>query len=791
MEPGDRLGPYEIVAFIGAGGMGEVWRARDTRLEREVALKVLPAKTVADPTARARLLREARLASQLNHPNVCTIHEVGETDGRAYIAMELVEGRSLASMLAGGGLPAEQVLKLGLQLADALAHAHERGVVHRDLKSGNVNVTLEGRVKVLDFGLARRLASEGAAVATTLTQASLTEAGAIVGTLAYMAPEQLRGEGADARSDVWALGVVLYEMAAGRRPFLGDTGYQLSSAILSQPPAPLPAAVPAPLAAAIGRCLAKAPAQRYQRGGEVRAALEAVASGETPPPWPALRAWVVCHRGQTLLTCASALLAVLVGLDVGGVRSRVLGGPGGAQAIRMAVLPFANLSGDPQQDYLSDGLTQEMIAQLGRLHPETLSVIARTSVMRYKKTETPIDQIGRELGVDYVLEGSAQREGSRVKVSAELIQVKNQAQLWADTYERELAGALVLESEVARKVASALALKLLPAEQTRLASVHRVNPEAYDAYLKAASYWVRLTPQDLDTAERLLTVALEKDPGYARGYAGIALVWACRQQLGYAKPGEAGPKARAAARRAVELDDSVAEAHFALADILTWTDWNWAAAAREWERAVELGPGDAVAIATYSHYLTIVGRRDEAMRQIERAVELDPFNVLTVTFYAIDLYCARRYDEAIAQARKALSLQPDSPIALGALIAALHETKQHDEMIAAAEKLYAAWCPDVGQALERGYAGRDYAGAWRHAVEVEVGRHGEGPGAAWDITQNYLFVGDTAHALDWLEKAYDDRDPSMPYIGCMPIFDPLRSEPRFQALVRKLGLPEA
>ncbi len=446
MEPGDRLGPYEIVAFIGAGGMGEVWRARDTRLEREVALKVLPASTLADPTARARLLREARMASQLNHPNVCTIHEVGESDGRAYIAMELVEGRSLASLLAGGGLPAEQVLKLGLQLADALAHAHERGVVHRDLKSGNVNVTLEGRVKVLDFGLAKRLASEDLAKATTLTQASLTEAGAIVGTLAYMAPEQLRGEGADARSDVWALGVVLYEMAAGRRPFRGDTSYELSSAILSQPPAPLPATVPGPLAAVIERCLGKAPAQRYQRGGEVRAALEAVASGETLPPWPALRAWVVCHRGQTLLTCASALLAVLVGLDVGGVRSRVLGGPGGAQAIRMAVLPFANLSGDPQQDYLSDGLTQEMIAQLGRLHPETLSVIARTSVMRYKKTETPIDQIGKELGVQYVLEGSAQKEGGRVRVSAELIQVKDQAQLWADTFERELSGALALRA---------------------------------------------------------------------------------------------------------------------------------------------------------------------------------------------------------------------------------------------------------------------------------------------------------------------------------------------------------
>ena len=260
----------------------------------------------------------------------------------------------------------------------------------------------------------------------------------------------------------------------------------------------------------------------------------------------------------------------------------------------MAVLPFANLSGDPEQEYLSDGLTQEMIAQLGRLHPDTLSVIARTSVMRYKKSETPIDQIGRELDVDYVLEGSAQREGSRVRITAELIRVGNQTQLWSESFEREMSGILALQSDVARKVASALALKLLPAEKTSLANVRGVNAEAYDAYLKAAAHWVRLTPRDLDTAERYLTVALEKDPGYARGYAGMALVWACRQQIGLAPPREAGPKARAAAQRAVELDNSAAEAHFALATILTWTDWDWPAAAREWELAMEFGPADAV-----------------------------------------------------------------------------------------------------------------------------------------------------------------------------------------------------
>ena len=792
MEPGERLGPYEIVAFIGAGGMGEVWRARDTRLEREVALKVLPASTLADPTARARLLREARMASQLNHPNVCTIHEVGESDGRAYIAMELVEGRSLASLLAGGGLPAEQVLKLGLQLADALAHAHERGVVHRDLKSGNVNVTLEGRVKVLDFGLAKRLASEDLAKATTLTQASLTEAGAIVGTLAYMAPEQLRGEGADARSDVWALGVVLYEMAAGRRPFRGDTSYELSSAILSQPPAPLPATVPGPLAAVIERCLGKAPAQRYQRGGEVRAALEAVASGETLPPWPALRAWVVCHRRPTLLTCASALLAVLVATR----RRRraepsAREDPAGAPAIRMAVLPFANLSGDPQQDYLSDGLTQEMIAQLGRLHPETLSVIARTSVMRYKKTETPIDQIGKELGVRVRARGERAEgglAGSGCRRSSSRCRARRSS--GRTVYERELSGdprAAERRRPQGRLGAGAQAAACRAS--ARLANIRTVNPEAYELYLRGSQQRDTLTAAGFDAAQRYFELALAKDPDFALAYAGIANVWACRQQMEITPPREAGPKAKAAALRAMALDDTIAAVHASMGGILAWVDWDWVGAERELRRAIEAGPDTMGARAMYSHVLMILGRRDEAMRQIERAVELDPFNVLTLSFYTFNLYCDRRYDETIAQARKALSMQPDMSGALSGLMLALHETKQHDEMIAAAKKLYAGWYPDVGQALDQAYAGRDYPGAWRRAGEFEAAKHGDDTGAAYDIAQVALYAGDTARALDWLEKACDDRDPNLPYISCEPLFDSLRSEPRFQALLRRMNLP--
>jgi TolB-like protein len=517
-----------------------------------------------------------------------------------------------------------------------------------------------------------------------------------------------------------------------------------------------------------------------------------VASGETLPPWPALRAWVVCHRGQTLLTCASALLAVLVGLDVGGVRSQVFGGPGGAQAIRMAVLPFANLSGDPQQEYLSDGLTQEMIAQLGRLHPDTLSVIARTSVMRYKKTETPIDKIGRELGVQYVLEGSAQREGGRVRVSAELIQVKDQAQLWADTYERELAGALVLESDVARQVADALALKLLPGEQTRLASAHSVNPEAYDAYLKGSQYWIKLTKEGLDTAQGYFDIALQKDPGFAKAWVGRYWVWACRNQMGYVPRDEAAPKMREAALRAIALDDGLAESHYALAAFRTWGELDLRAAGPEWKRAVGLDPNYPDGIAMYSHYLAIMGHVDEAMTQIDRAVSLDPFNVNSHRFRSLVLVFARRYDDAIAEAHKALTLGPGNLPALGALIPALWKLGRNEEALASIKEYFGVFyaIPDLDSALDRGFAEAGLPGAMQRGAEVLAPRAAAGEVSPTDVAWMYSYAGDKAHALDWLERAYEVRDPGLPYLGS-PDYDPLRAEPRFQALLRKMGLPEA
>jgi len=788
---GARFGTYEILARVGAGGMGEVWRARDTRLDREVALKVLPAATLTDDTARARLLREARMASRLNHPHVCTIHEVGEAEGQAFIAMELVEGQSLAARLSGGALPLEQVLLYGQQVADALAHAHEKGVVHRDLKCANVVLTAEGRAKVLDFGLAKRLAGEDLSEATTAEHDTLTSPGTLAGTLAYMAPEQLRGKPADARSDIWALGVMLYEMATGRRPFQGSTGFALSSAILNEPPPPLPSTMPGELRSVVERCLAKEPGQRYQRAGEVRAALETVRSGGTLPlprpaaPAPSRRFWLAA-------AAALLLLAVVLALDVGGLRRRFLGGPGTpTRAVKMAVLPFANLTGDPEQEYLSDGVTQEMIARLGRLHPESLSVIARTSVMRYKKTDTPIDQIGRELGVDYVLEGSAQREGGRIRISVELIQVRDQTQLWAEAYEREFAGILALQSDVARKVAGALALKLLPAEQARLANVRTVDPEAYEAYLKGSQAWTKMTKGDLDAAEGHFTMALGKDPTFAAAQAGIAWVWACRNQLGFAPLSEAGPRTREAAQKALSLDDTLAEAHYVLATVKTWVYWDLPAAGEEWKRAVKLDPNYAEGLAAYSHFLAIMGRTDEAMVQVDRAVSLDPFNVMIHTFRAVDLLFVRRFDEAAAGFRKALAMEPGSPAAIQGLAWALAAKGMEREALAGIKD----YCRivygmrDVDSLLDRGFAEGGFAGATRRGADALALRAAQGGAMPFDVAHMYLFAGEKTLALDWLERAYEARDPALPYLR-LPLFDPLRSEPRFQALMRRMGLPQ-
>ncbi len=775
-------GKYRIIEEIGQGGMGVVYRAEDIKLKRCIALKFLPPHLMGSSELKGRFLVEAQAAAALSHPNICVIYEVGESEERPYIAMEYVDGETLRDKIKNEPLKPEEALDIVTQVAAGLGEAHRKGIIHRDIKSANIMVTEKGQAKVMDFGLAKLRGGS-----------SLTKSQTTLGTVAYMSPEQARGEELDGRTDLWSLGVVLYEMLAGELPFKGDHDQTVIHAILHREPKPLGKirpGLPPGLEEIVLQTLDKDPVQRYQTMEELREDLEAVAEGLKPlKAKRRLRRKIFGLNGIYLLLAALAVILVLFGLNVGGLRDQVFGRKGSAEpAIRLAVLPIVNLTGDSEQEYLSEGLTQEMITRLGSLHPENLSVIARSSVMRYKKGDTPIDRIGQELGVDYVLEGSMRREKNRVRITAELIQVRNQTQLWADSYERELSGILVLQSEVAQNVAKALALKLLPAEQMRLASTRTVNPEAYDAYLKGSYHLQKLTPVDLDTAQRYLELALEKDPSFAPAYAGLSWVWGGRAQMGLASPLETGPKAKAAALQAVSLDDSSAEAHEALAWIKTWREWDWIGAEPEWRRTLKLNPNSAQTHALYSHFLANVGRIDEAAPHIELALKLDPFNALFHSLYASVLMYSRRYDEALAAARTALAMQPDAPVALTNLEEALFALGMRNEQLAL-QRERVANDPVRVAAFEQGLAEAGYEGVQRRLADFMAARYEQsGRVMAVDIAIKYICAGDKARAIDWLEKAYEDRDPNLPYLG-KPVWDSVRDNPRYQALVRRMNFP--
>ncbi len=769
--------------------MGELFRAWDTRLEREVALKVIHPELAADAERLSRFEQEAKAAARLDHPNIVVVHDVGVHEGSPYIVSELLEGESLRESL-GSPLPPKRAVEIAKEIAQGLSAAHEKGIVHRDLKPENVFVRTDGRIKILDFGVAKLTQPSSGSLDTEARTVTVTEPGSVMGTVGYMSPEQVQGKTVDARSDLFSFGVVLYEMLSGTNPFRRGTAPETLTAILREEPSDLSEAnrnIGPALERTVRHCLEKDPGRRFQSARDVLFDLESVSDQlGTKPVAPMSAAGVFLHRHRAGVAIAALVAILAVG---GGLWWKTKGGTGAGK--RLAVLPFENLSGDPEQEYLSDGLTQEMIAQLGRLHPASLSVIARTSVMQYKKTTKPVDQIGRELGVDYVLEGSARREGGRIRIAAELIEVRRQAQLWADSFERDLSGILDLQSEVSRKVASALALRLLPAERARLASARPVNPEAYDAYLKASHYWIRLTAADLDTAERYLNLALEKDPSFAPAHACPAIVWADRQQMGFTPPNVAGPKAKAAARRALELDDNVALAHFAMAGVLTWTDWDLVAAEREWSRAIELNPGDALARAAYSHYLMIMGRPDEAMAQIEAALKGDPFAVIPRSFYGVGLTYLRRYEEVLAAFRDALRMQPGHPGALTTAWAAFGRLGRQKEAFETAKEYVAAAYQDreVERACDEGYAHGGYSEAMRRGGDALVARSQRSFVMPQDIASFYLESGDKARTLDWLEKGYEVRDPNTLYLANPYWFDALRSEPRYQALLRRMNLP--
>jgi serine/threonine protein kinase len=782
---GQTIAHYRIEQEIGAGGMGRVYRARDLRLQRDVALKVLPAGTLADETARSRFRREALTLSQLNHPNIAVIHDFDSEQGVDFLIMEYVEGETLAAKVSAGPLPEKEIIALATQIAQALEDAHERGVIHRDLTPRNVMVTPKGRVKVLDFGLAKLVKPKETNEATV----SLTESqpGAVAGTVPYMAPEQLRGKPVDARTDVYALGAVLYEMATGGRPFPERDTSHLIAAILTRAPSPpreLNRQVSAGLEAIILKALEKNPDRRYQSAKEALHDLGrlSVPGARVGTQKRVARRWMIAAASAVVV-----LLAVLVGLNVGGVRDRLLR-TNRPSIQSLAVLPLENVSGDPHQDYFADGMTDQLITDLAKIR--ALKVISRTSMMKYKETKKSLPQIAQELNVDAVVEGSVLREGNRVRITAQLVNARTDQNLWADSYERDLRSVLTLQGEIARAVAGKIRAALTPAERSQLAAARPVNPEAYEAYLKGMQYWYKATPQDWDTALQYFQLALKEDPNSARAYAGICLVWAGRAQFGVASPSEAAPREKAAALKAIELDSTLPEAHFALASVKAWSDWDWAAAEPEFQKAIELDPNYADARAYYSHLLMILGRPEEGVRQMERALELDPLNGLYRALYAGVLMWNRRYDDAIEQARLALRTTPANPVPYCVLWRAYSFKAMHKEALSAAEGCNRSYAnPEINRALDQGFAEGGYTLAMRRAAEVLVAAARKSFVSPVDIAGFYCEAGEKAKAIDWLEKGYEVRDPNMPYLG-VPALDSLRSDPRFQDLMGRMNLPK-
>ena len=783
LKPGTLIaGKYKIFEEVGHGGMGVVYKAEDIKLKRCVALKFLPPLLMDSPDLKGRFLIEAQAAAALSHPNICVIHEVGEGEGQPYIAMEFVEGETLRDKLKKGPLAAGDALTIAGQVAAGLGEAHRKGIIHRDIKSANIMVTEKGQAKVMDFGLAKLRGGS-----------SITKSQTTLGTVAYMSPEQARGEDLDRRTDLWSLGVVLYEMLAGELPFKGDHDQTVIHAILHREPKPLGKirpGLPPGLEKIVLHALTKNPVDRYQTMEELRGDLEAVAEGLRP--LKAKRRFgrrMAGWNATTLLRSALAVIVILFGLNVGGFRDRVFGRKGGAEpAIRLAVLPLRNLTGDPAQEYLSDGITEELIAQLGRLNPQSLGVIGRTSVMRYKTGDTSIDQIGRDLDVDYILEGSLQREAARVRINTELIHVSDRTQAWTGTYEPELSSILVAQGQVAKGVAKALAVKLLPAEEARLAVVRMVDPEAYSAYVKGSALWKTMKKADLDDAQRYFDQALEKDPSYAPAFSGLAWVWMARQQMSFVPESEGIPKAKEAALRAVALDENSAEAHEALATVMTWGEWDWAGAQTEWTRTLELNPNGDNAHAYYAHYLAHRGRAAEGLRHSDLAVKLDPFNALNHALRGIVLLYLRRFDDAMAAARTATSLRADLSIAFTVMQRAYMAKGMRDEQLAD-QRLRISRDPERVAAFERGLKEGGYEGAQRGIGDVLAARFERSQYfSASGIALRYLDAGDNDRAIAWLQKAYDKHDSELPYINSPP-WDRLRGDPRYQALLRRVGLP--